>query len=112
MIILVSASRRPAEDKAQPELPFPYQVIDEFSVTPLSTTIWKVRVFMLPEHYSKVNLDRLFRFYSMKYPNRQDMLQIFVYTDMKNLKREKENSDGLIHVFVDPRSNSNQASPD
>jgi len=48
----------------------------------------------------------------MKYPNRQDMLQIFVYTDMKNLKREKENSDGLIHVFVDPRSNSNQASPD
>jgi hypothetical protein len=47
-----------------------------------------VGVLLARGDYNKENLERLFRFYSQEYPSDDHVLEVHVYTDPDNVKRE------------------------
>jgi hypothetical protein len=72
----------------------------------------RVRVVLPKEQYNKDNLERLFRFYSHEYANREEALEVGVYTDIDNLKRELliSRMPGSASVFWPPPSSGTPSS--
>jgi len=69
-------------------LPFDFKIIEEtrsdWGVDPM----WNTVILLPPKSYSKENLDKLFRFYSRKHPDKKDRLHVEVFTDERNLPPE------------------------
>jgi hypothetical protein len=83
----------------------PFEVLSTESTQSLSTNIRTLRLFLPIQYYSRENLDRLFRFYSRKYRERKgDKLDIYVYTNKENFKRDKERPSDLRTVFPNPEA--------
>src|SRR5262249_16878950 len=45
------------------------------------TTWWEVTLILSKEYYAKENLERIFRYYSGKYPDKKAILRVSVFAD-------------------------------
>lgn len=101
VIILVSVQAYRLSKRPQTEEPLnlPIEVIREDRQKSLSTTIWSAKIFLPIEHYSRENLERLFRYYSKKYPDRRDVINVYVFTSKENVRLDKENPPSLVTSF-------------
>jgi hypothetical protein len=80
-------SQQSKEEAIQRELGFPFEVFKEARIDGLRPMQQAV-VILHKEHYSKDNLDSLFRWYLEKYPNKEKVLRVHVYTDVHTLKAD------------------------
>lgn len=75
----------------QRALGLPVDIEDQQTFLGLGKTTWWMVTLILPnEHYSKDNLERIFRYYSEKYPNKKDILRVSVFADEETYKRSQE----------------------
>ncbi|MDX2033539.1 MAG: hypothetical protein SF339_22875 [Blastocatellia bacterium] len=65
-------------------LGFPFRIMSETHL-PGTPPARSVVIILDPQYYSKPNLDRLFRWYSMRNPDNSERIEAVVYTDLKNI---------------------------
>lgn len=87
-LVSIRADRQGRVNLDQKEVGFPFEVKDEKKLDSVGGPKWEVTVILSKELYSKEKLDRLFQFYSKKYPDHNERLQVQVYTDINNLEIE------------------------
>ena len=61
------------------ELGFPFEIVSEEPGCCFGPPTWQAFIEIPKAYYSKENLDRLFRFFSLRHPNMQERLYVKVY---------------------------------
>jgi hypothetical protein len=66
----------------------PADIKDQRTFLGLGKTTWWMVTLVLPtEHYSKDALERIFQYYSKKFPHKKDILRVSVFADEETYKR-------------------------
>ena len=102
-----AVGRGHAQDNTRSDdLGFPYEVLGETQLQSLSTTVRRTWVFLPRTSYFPENLDKLFRYYSKKFPNKSEMVDVYVYTDKSGFDPNWDGRTGLTPQFGLPQEAS------
>lgn len=85
LLFTINAYQENNQKTDQEQVGFEFDVKMESKTQGATAAHWKIIIILPKESYSRENLERLFRFYSLKYSNKKEWLQVIVYTDIKNL---------------------------
>ncbi|HXG64706.1 MAG TPA: hypothetical protein VNO70_06335 [Blastocatellia bacterium] len=99
-------------DSDQVKVGIPFETKDQRTFVGLGKTTWWTVTLILPdEYYSKENLERIFQYYSEKYPEKRHILRVSVYADEETYQRHL-NEDTFYLPGSDPRrKHSNGEAP-
>jgi hypothetical protein len=91
--------RKKSSDLPRGELNFPFEVLGETRLKSLNASIRRVAVFLPEQFYSRENLDSLFRSYSKQFSNKNEMADVYVYTDKERFKQDQDKPVELYSMF-------------
>jgi hypothetical protein len=84
--------------------PVPHTVSFEQKVEYPTIKMWKIGIELNDDLYSRDNLERLFRFYSHKYPDKDDQITVDVVTSRNRALNVERVSSGLAVLRADDAS--------
>jgi hypothetical protein len=79
---------------------FPFDTLEDVRLDSVGGPLRDVTVLLSRENYNGYNLDRLFRFYSAKYPDPRERVHVKVFTDVEN--RTRALSKPMCVLRIDP----------
>ena len=83
-VIAMPASYRTTRQDDSDNPGFPIRIVFEERLCCIGPQTWQASIEIPRDYYSRENLDRLFRFYSLRHPNMQERLYVKVYARKLN----------------------------